>query len=114
MGVKKLNIFSNFLQQNYNHVSLIYYYVLTMNKTFSWITQLVSVFIQYIPDSFVYLCDFHREQAWERWVSATNNGVLAQKHVVLKLLRPLANDKTFDDFEVARNYLQVFTSLLFK
>ncbi|XP_076084457.1 uncharacterized protein LOC143055206 [Mytilus galloprovincialis] len=57
-------------------------------------------------DSFVYLCDFHREQAWERWVGATNNGVLAQKHDVLKLLIPLANAKTVKDFEVARNDLQ--------
>lgn len=35
------------------------------------ISAIESVF----TEAFVYLCDFHREQAWERWLKATHNEV---------------------------------------
>lgn len=35
----------------------------------------------------VHLCDFHREQAWERWVSKTSNEVSHVKNEVLSRLR---------------------------
>ena len=28
----------------------------------------ISALECYFPDAIVYLCDFHHEQAWERWV----------------------------------------------
>ena len=31
---------------------------------------------QEFPQCTVYLCDFHREQAWERWVKDRNHGLL--------------------------------------
>ena len=37
------------------------------------------------------LCDFHREQAWERWASKTANGVVAHKEELLALLRRTAH-----------------------
>ena len=50
--------------------------------------------INTLEDSFegaeVYLCDFHREQAWTRWVSATKNKVKEYKIEVLARLRRLA------------------------
>ena len=36
------------------------------------------------------LCDFHREQAWERWVSTTEHGVTAVKGAVVSQLRKIA------------------------
>lgn len=56
-------------------------------------------------ESFVYLCDFHREQSWDRWLSATHNGMNTKKSDVLLLLRPQALSD--DDFNEALNLLQV-------
>ena len=39
----------------------------------------------------VLLCDFHREQAWERWLNLTANGARLYKGVVLAYLRRIAN-----------------------
>lgn len=58
-------------------------------------------------ESFVYLCDFHREQSWDRWLSATHNGMNTKKSDVLLLLRPLAQALSDDDFNEALNLLQV-------
>ena len=42
----------------------------------------------------MYLCDFHREQAWERWCRKSENGLqLGEKEKVLSLLRNIANSK---------------------
>ncbi|XP_021348263.1 uncharacterized protein LOC110447122 [Mizuhopecten yessoensis] len=58
------------------------------------INALESVF----PDSFVYLCDFHREQSWDRWLSASHNGMTTQKADVLKLLRGIAKAMSEEEF----------------
>ena len=42
----------------------------------------------------VYLCDFHREQAWERWVAKKDNGVSSQKEELLSRLRRIARAST--------------------
>ncbi|KAK3104713.1 hypothetical protein FSP39_008463, partial [Pinctada imbricata] len=55
----------------------------------------------------VYLCDFHREQAWERWVSATHNGVTADKReALLTALRTIAHALDEKEFEQAKRALQ--------
>ncbi|XP_047127557.2 uncharacterized protein LOC124808480 [Hydra vulgaris] len=41
----------------------------------------------------VLICDFHREQAWERWLSKTNNGCCTVKDAVKLQLRQIANAK---------------------
>lgn len=56
---------------------------------------------------FVYLCDFHREQAWERWLKATHNEVGKDKAEVLILLRSIARSKTVEEFDIAKTKLQV-------
>ncbi len=48
----------------------------------------------FFSDCFVYLCDFHREQAWERWVSARKNDVLPVKEEVLSMMRRVARANT--------------------
>nr|XP_047142913.1 uncharacterized protein LOC124817146 [Hydra vulgaris] len=42
----------------------------------------------------VLICDFHREQAWERWLSKTNNGCCTVKNAVKLQLRQIDNAKT--------------------
>ena len=49
----------------------------------------------------VLICDFHREQAWERWVSKSENGVLPQRGEVLRLLRCVAHADSQDAYDSA-------------
>lgn len=58
-------------------------------------------------EAFVNLCDFHREQAWERWLKATHNEVGKDKAEVLILLRSIARSKTVEEFDIAKTKLQV-------
>lgn len=49
----------------------------------------------------VYLCDFHREQAWERWVSKIVHGVSDKKDEVLSRLRRISRAPTMVQFDYA-------------
>jgi len=42
----------------------------------------------------VYICDFHREQSWERWTSTSKHGVSDVKDQVLAFLRRIAHAPT--------------------
>ena len=43
------------------------------------------------PGTLVYICDFHREQAWERWVKDHKHGLTSSDaDVLLDLLRACA------------------------
>jgi hypothetical protein len=59
-----------------------------------------------IVETTAYICDFHREQAWERWLSKTANGLSGQKQVVLAMLRAIAKARTECDYEKALNVLK--------
>ena len=39
------------------------------------------------------LCDFHREQAWERWLTKTANGCSDRKKHILPIIRKVARSK---------------------
>lgn len=54
----------------------------------------------------VFLCDFHREQAWERWVTKKENGVCNYKDEVLCLFRRVARAKTQDQYHIAVEQLK--------
>ena len=41
------------------------------------------------PNIQVYLCDFHREQEWNRWVNKVDNGVERSSESALKKYRTL-------------------------
>ena len=44
------------------------------------------------PSARVYLCDFHREQAWERWCKDHKHGLtLLEQEKLLRLLRACAH-----------------------
>ena len=47
------------------------------------------------------MCDFHREQAWKRWLSTTANGMRSVKGLVLPRLRRIANAHTIDEYNQA-------------
>lgn len=40
------------------------------------------------------ICDFHREQAWERWLSKGSNGLSDKKEQILAKLRAIAQART--------------------
>lgn len=49
--------------------------------------------------STVFLCDFHREQAWERWFNTKSNECVDIKQQVLGRLRSIARSTTIDEME---------------
>ncbi len=53
-----------------------------------------------------YICDFHREQAWERWLKKGDNGLKDKKDDVLKLLRTVAKSNTEDEYHKSLSVLQ--------
>ena len=49
----------------------------------------------------VLLCDFHREQAWDHWLSKTSNNVRPYKEGILVYLRRIAKAESIDEFDKA-------------
>ena len=58
------------------------------------------------PESVVYLCGFHRLQAWLRWLVNTKNGVSSYKDYTMGLLRAVAEAKTEENYTRALMALQ--------
>lgn len=54
----------------------------------------------------VYICDFHREQAWERWLARSSNGLLDCKKIVLARLRAIARARSEEEYESATEKLK--------
>jgi len=51
----------------------------------------------------VFICDFHREQSWERWTSTIKHGVSADRERVLTYLRRIADAPTTTAYSEAVN-----------
>ncbi|XP_065645230.1 uncharacterized protein LOC136075723 [Hydra vulgaris] len=66
------------------------------------INSLESVF----PGCKVFICDFHREQAWERWLSKTTNGCSMIKDDIKVRLRDIAHTKTIEGCQKAVENLE--------
>ena len=49
----------------------------------------------------IFLCDFYREQSWQRWVNKKSNDVFMIADNVKCRLRRIANSQTVDDCEKA-------------
>ena len=58
-------------------------------------------------DSTVYLCDFHREQAWERWLNAGHNGLTSEKADLLSKMRKIAAAQTEEMYFATKTELEV-------
>ena len=52
---------------------------------------------QVFRDSFMCICDFHREEAWERWMKQAKHGTEDRKSV-LAMLRCLSQSDTVEKF----------------
>ena len=52
-----------------------------------------------ISDCRVWLCDFHREQAWHRWLVSTNNGMKDHKVEATNLLRNIADSQSEEELQ---------------
>jgi len=61
----------------------------------------------YAIDTRVYLCDFHREQSWERWLGTAHNGQLQQKENALALFRAIARSSSEDELKLSKTNLEV-------
>ena len=46
------------------------------------------------PECKVFICDFHREQAWDRWLNKTDNGARMIKNEMLCKFRHIASAST--------------------
>jgi len=54
----------------------------------------------------VHICDFHREQCWQRWTSLSKHGVQTRREEVLELLRRVARAQTVEDYHSHLHTLQ--------
>ena len=52
-------------------------------------------------DCQVLICDFHREQAWERWLNVTKNGTRMVKDIMLCKFWRIARARTADELQQA-------------
>ena len=60
----------------------------------------------------VYLCDFHREQAWTRWVSSSQNGLTkSDAEILLSLLRKCAWASSPEHGQSDSNYTKAVNEL---
>ena len=57
----------------------------------------------------VFICDFHREQAWDRWLKKIANGCSENRLKILAVLRSIARADTVNDCEKAINSLKEST-----
>lgn len=60
----------------------------------------IKMFMFISTGTITYICDFHREQCWERWLRKADNGLNDKREEVLSLLRNVAKSPTeaaFDD-----------------
>lgn len=55
------------------------------------------------------MCDFHREQARERWVSKNYNGVWTEKETLLSHLRRIARAEIVLKYNQAVDALKLLT-----
>ncbi|XP_033729820.1 uncharacterized protein LOC117319020 [Pecten maximus] len=59
------------------------------------------------PECLVYICDFHREQAWDRWLKDGKHGIGNEdKSDVLSRLRCIANSTSEQEYEENLNQLR--------
>lgn len=68
----------------------------------------INYFITMSTGCLVYICDFHREQAWLWWVNNSKNGIPKEsKESLLTSLRELAKAPTEDEFQSALPKLEL-------
>ena len=68
---------------------------------YSLITEILQLSFITVPGCVVYICDFHREQAWVWWINNSKNGINKdKKDNLLNSLRNLTRTSTERDFNL--------------
>ncbi|KAL5013870.1 hypothetical protein ScPMuIL_008140 [Solemya velum] len=55
----------------------------------------------------VILCDFHKEQAWQRWLSAKKNNMSGMKEETLQILRQISRSDSKEEYEHGVRVLRI-------
>ena len=62
------------------------------------------------PDVAVYICDFHRGQAWQRWVKAGKNGLtVGEQKMFLELMQAISRARSETSYKKAVESLRKLT-----
>lgn len=78
-----------------------------VGSMYSLIREILQLSFITVPGCLVYICDFHREQAWVRWINNSKNGINKdKKDNLLNSLPNLARTSTEGDFNLALRDLQ--------
>ena len=78
-----------------------------VGSMYSPITEILQLSFRTVPGCLVYICDFHREQAWAQWINNSKNSInIEKKDNLLNSLRNLAKTSTEGDFNLALRDLQ--------
>lgn len=78
-----------------------------VGSMYSLIREILQLSFITVPGCIVYICDFHREQAWVQWIINSKNGINKdKKDNLLNSLRNLARTSTEGDFNLALRDLQ--------
>ena len=72
-------------------------------KTIRYLYDLSS---SYVLGIIVYLCDFHREQAWLRWIRVSKHGCQKIEKDLLPMLRSIARSTTENQYSLSVQILQ--------
>lgn len=68
-----------------------------------FMTDFSETEIKVIEDLFLtietFLCDFHKEQSWDRWISNKDHGVHIEKKKILEMFRKISHSENKIDFE---------------
>ena len=68
--------------------------------------RLFCSFLCFLSDCSVYICDFHREQTWERCLSKGANGATVFKTDILCRFRRIAHASTEEEYKEAVGALE--------
>ena len=52
----------------------------------------------FLTECQIYICGFHREQAWERRLANSSNGLVLSRNVILAKLQAIARARTEADY----------------
>lgn len=62
-------------------------------------TPEINALHQVFPEASVFLCDFHRVQAWWRWLRTKENRCSDQKNSLLNYMRAVADSYSEEEFD---------------
>ena len=55
----------------------------------------------------MYICDFHREQAWQRWAKTSKNGLtVGEKALFLEIMQQIASARNVESYRKSVESLQ--------